>query len=78
MELNTADFITAYVELDSVKYPTLNHDLSARSYLIGLLSVAIEMRMSQVEIQQRIDDRTNEYKSALSAYKLAQSLVEVN
>lgn len=66
MELQFHDFIKAYDELHSAKYPLL--PTAGYAYLVGVLTYCIEQGFTVDEVQERLDTITNENVAELQYF----------
>lgn len=64
--LNTQDFLESYKALHLAKYPSL--DTNEHVVLSAVLSVCIEFNKSFDEIQERLDEMTQQNKTELTHY----------
>ena len=64
--LETKEFIDSYNELNKAKYPSHDNRL-AYVALSAMLEICINWKMGVKQTQERLDEKTNEYKNELES-----------
>ena len=65
--LNTQDFKDAYNALDKAKYPNNHTQSSGYVALATMLEICINWKMGINQIQERLDEKTSEWKNELES-----------
>lgn len=64
--LNTEKFLTAYRNLNNLKYPSFKGTGNEYAYLCGVLSSMIEVNANEKKVQARLDEFTKQFIQELS------------